>query len=195
MARTVSDAARNAATSATRGVGALFLLLAFALAQGCATNLAKPDGPPQPTSVKLSTFQTVTMKEVEIAPDFASAGANQKAARKINEVLVSNMRLVFPDLREASGEDVKTGLLIEPWIQEIKFIGGAARFWVGAMAGSSAVLMKVNFRDASTGELIGEPQFYRDASAYAGGWTMGSTDNKMLEDVAKDVVNYVSLNR
>jgi hypothetical protein len=195
MARTVNGTARNAAISTTRGVGALFLLLAFTLAQGCATNLTKPEGPPQPTSVKLSTFQTVTLKKVEIAPEFASAGANQKAAKKINEVLVNNMRLAFPDLREAGEEDVRTGLLIEPLIQEIKFIGGAARFWVGAMAGSSAVLMKASFRDASTGELIGEPQFYRAANVYTGGWSMGSTDNRMLEDVAKDIVNYATLNR
>ena len=195
MAETVSNTARNAAPSASGRIGALFVLLAFTLAQGCATKLTKPAVPPQPTTVKLSTFETVTMKKVEIAPEFASAGANQKAARKINEVLVYNMRMVFPNLREASGEDVQTGLLIEPLIQEIKFIGGAARFWVGAMAGSSAVLIKVSFRDASTGELIGEPQFYRAANAYTGGWSMGSTDNRMLEDIAKDIVNYATLNR
>jgi len=195
MARRVSETARKAATSTTRGVGALCLLLGFMLAQGCATNLTKPAGTPRPTTVRLSTFQTVTMKPVEIAPEFASAGANQKAAKRINEVLVDDMRMVFPNLREASGEDVRAGLLIEPLIQEIKFIGGAARFWVGAMAGSSAVLMKASFRDASTGEIIGEPQFYRDAGAYSGGYSMGATDNRMLEDIAKDIVNYAMLNR
>jgi hypothetical protein len=106
MAKTVSDTATNAASNTTRRTGALLLLLAFALAQGCATNLSKPDGSPQPTSVKLSTFKTVAMKKIEIAPDFASAGANQKAAKKINQVLVDNMRMVFPKLREIDGEDV-----------------------------------------------------------------------------------------
>ena len=195
MAETSSNAMTSAAGSTARGVGTLLLLLAFTLAQGCATNLSKPDGTPQPTPVRLSTFKTITMKKIEIAPDFASAGANQKAAKKINEVLVENMRMVFPNLRETDGEDVRSGLLIEPLIQEIKFIGGAARFWVGAMAGSSAVLMKVTFRDASTGEVLQAPQFYRSAGAYSGSWSMGVADNRMLEDVAKDVVNYAKLNQ
>jgi hypothetical protein len=195
MARTVSDAARNAATGAMRGAGPLFLLLALALTQGCATNLTKPEGPPQPTSVKLSTFPTVTMKKVEIAPDFASASTNQRAANKIETVLFRDMRLAFPDLREAGEEEVRTGLLIEPLIQEIKFIGGAARFWVGAMAGSSAVLMKATFRDASTGEIIGEPQFYRDAGAYKGAWSMSVSDNRMLEAIARDLFDYATANR
>jgi hypothetical protein len=195
MTKTVRDAAASAASSTTRGAGALFLVLAFTLAQGCATNLSKPDGPPQPTSVKLSTFKTVAMKKVAIAPDFASAGANQKAAKKIDKELALGMRTVFPDLRQIDGEDVQTGLLIEPLIQEIKFIGGAARFWVGAMAGSSAVLMKATFRDASTGKVIGEPQFYRNANAYTGGWSFGATDNLMLDGVAKDIVNYAKTNQ
>lgn len=195
MTRKVSDAARNAAARAMRGAGALFLLLAFALTWGCATNLTKPEGPPEPTSVKLSTFRTVTMKKVEIAPDFASASTNQRAAKKIETVLLRDMRMAFPDLREAGEEDVRAGLLIEPLIQEIKFIGGAARFWVGAMAGSSAVLMKATFRDASTGEIIGEPQFYRDASAFKGAWSMSTTDNRMLEAVARDIVDYAVANR
>jgi len=111
MAETSSNAMTSAASSTTRGVGTLLLLLAFAFAQGCATNLSKPDGTPQPTPVRLSTFKTITMKKIEIAPDFASAGANQKAAKKINQVLVDNMRMVFPNLQEIDGGGCADGSL------------------------------------------------------------------------------------
>jgi len=58
------------------------------------------------------------------------------------------------------------------------------------MAGSSAVLMQVTFRDGNTGEIIADPEFYRAANAYAGGWSMGATDNLMLDDITKDVAGY-----
>jgi len=76
-----------------------------------------------------------------------------------------------------------------------KFIGGAARFWAGAMAGSSAVLMQVTFRDGNTGQIIADNEFYRVANACYEGLTIGVPDNLMLEEIARDVASYCSLNR
>lgn len=134
------------------------------------------------------------MKPATISPAFASAEANQKAARKINENLFNEMRMVLPDLKDASGDPGAGTLVIEPVIEEIKFIGGFARFMVGAMAGSSAVLMKVTYTDAGTGKVIAEPEFYRAANAMAGGYSMGSSDNMMLTEIARDIANYTRLN-
>ena len=63
------------------------------------------------------------------------------------------------------------------------------------MAGSSAVLMQVRCRDSATGEVIADPEFYRVGNACSGGWSIGASDNKMLEDVAVDVVNYARFNQ
>ena len=181
--------------------GLLFTLLLLSLfMSGCATNLTKPTSAPSPAKIKLNEFAAVEMKAVTISEQFAEAEANQKAKRKIDEVLFTNMQMVFNNLQriemgsEFSSSGTRT-LQITPVIEEIKFIGGAARFWVGAMAGSSAVLMQVTLRDSSTGEIIANPEFYRDANAYAGGWSIGASDNKMLEDIALDVVNYCSMNK
>ena len=170
-----------------------FLLL---FTQGCATQLRKPAGPPQPAKVKLSNFQAVEMNHVTISPRFASAEPNQKALRRIDQELLSCMHLIFPNLNkvEETDSDIRT-LLIEPNIEEIKFIGGAARFWVGAMAGSSAVLMKVTYRDKATGEVIAEPEFYSRGDAWAGGYSVGATDNLMLDRIARDICNYTNSNR
>ena len=176
------------------------LLLISLFMSGCATNLTKPTSAPTPTKIKLSEFAAVEMKAVTISEKFAAAEANQKAGRKIDEVLFTNMRMVFNNLQRVEiGSDFSSSatktLQITPVIKEIKFISGGARFWVGAMAGSSAVLMEVTLRDSSTGEIIANPEFYRDANAYAGGWSIGASDNKMLEDIALDVVNYCSMNK
>ena len=178
----------------------LSLILAVFFMSGCATNLTKPTAAPSPTKVKLSEFTHVEMKDVGISQKFGTAAANQKAQKKIEEVLFQEMLMVFPNLKriDKGGDFASSGertLQITPFIKEIKFIGGGARFMVGAMAGSSAVLMQVTLRDSASGEVIAEPEFYRDANAYSGGWSMGATDNRMLEDIAKDIVQYCSLNK
>jgi len=171
-----------------------FFLLIFT--QGCATHLRKPAGPPQPAKVRFSNFQAVEMNHVTIGPEFASAKANQEALRKIDEFSFSCMHLIFPNLNEA--EETNSGtqtLLIEPNIEEIKFIGRTARFWVGSWAGSSAVLMKVTYRDKATGETIAEPEFYRQSNAWEGQNSMGATDNLILENVSRDICTYTKSNR
>ena len=173
----------------------ILFFFVLGLAQGCATNIRRASGPPQPPKVKFSSFDTVTLKHVEIAPAFASAGPNQKAAKKIDELLFMEMRKVFTDLRDNAETPAQRGLLIEPLIEEIKFIGGAARFWVGSMAGSSAVLMKVTYRDVATGQVIADPEFYQSASAFAGSFSIGAADNRMLSAIASEIASYTGLNR
>lgn len=179
-------------------VSALSLLVLLFLVSGCATHLSKPSAPVKPAEVRLGGYEHVFMKRVSISEKFAESGANQKALRKIDEVLYTNLQMVFPKMERFSvGKEKVSGsvLVIEPHIKEIKFISGGARFFAGALAGSSAVLMDAKFVDAKKNKVLADPEFYRSANAWAGGFTIGSTDNKMLEEIAKDVVNYANLNR
>ena len=182
-----------------KSVGLMTLVLSAALWTGCATNLSKPASAPQPTKVKLSTYSNAVLLPVTIAPAFSQSSANQKAGRKINELTINQMKMIFPNLVVAEGgapadAKEKKMLVIEPLIEEIKFIGGAARFWAGAMAGSSAVLMKVTYTDAATGEVIAAPQFYQQANAMGGGYSIGGTDNAMLSQIVQDVALYSKMN-
>lgn len=192
----------------------LTLCLLLFLSQGCATTIRAPKEYPKSPKVKFSEFSAIEYAHVTISPKYASSSSNKKAAKKIDEILLSCLRPSFPNLQEATQPAPGTGsntqniqeatqtapgassnartLLIEPLIEEIKFIGGAARFWVGAMAGSSAVLMKVTYRDKATGEVIAEPEFYQKGNAFGGGWSIGGTDNLMLENVARDICNYTN---
>lgn len=175
------------------------IILALFFVSGCATNLTKPSVAPTPTKVKLSNFTNFEMKTVGISEKFGGSSANQRAQKKIEEHLFNNMQMVFTNLKRIDeGGDFSTSskrtLQITPFIKEIKFISGGARFMVGAMAGSSAVLMQVTLTDSSNGEVIANPEFYRDASAFSGGF-YGSADNRMLERIAKDIVQYCQMNK
>jgi len=178
-------------------VSACLISGCFLLA-GCATTITKPTAAPQPCRERLGTFETVEFEHVSLAPACAGAGANQKAAKKIDELLIASMGNVFPGMKvvdKASGAAAGKTLVIRPVIKEIKFIGGAARFWVGAMAGSSAVLMQVDFINKGTEDILASTQFYRSANAWGGGMTMGGADNMMLSEIVQDVTTYSVSNR
>jgi hypothetical protein len=157
--------------------------------------MTRPKEAPVSPTVRLGEFENVEMKAVGIAPAFAKHSANKKALKKIDEVLFKNMASVFPNLKriELDGNFSSTGrrtLQITPYIKEIKFVGGSARFWVGSMAGSSAVLMQATLRDSSSGEIIADPEFFQRAMG-----AFGIADNKMLGYIADDIVKYCSDNR
>jgi hypothetical protein len=183
--------ARTALGMTTGLIGACILMA------GCATNISKPTALPQPTKERLGTFKVVEFEHVSVVPEF-KASANLKAARKIDELLIAGMMNVFPGMKvvdQSSGKAADKTLVIRPVIKEIKFIGGMARFWVGPMAGSSAVLMQVDYIDKGSGGVIGSTQFYRVANAWGGGQSMGGSDNMMLSELAQDVLNYTVSNR
>lgn len=167
--------------------------IAFISIQGCATNIARPSQAPRPAKEKFGNFENVILKDVSIAPAYASSGANKKAAKKINELLKQRMNVILPNIN--SGKKDGRTLVIDPQIKEIKFIGGAARFCVGALAGSSAVLMEVTYLDQETGTVLARPEFYSQAAAMAGNWSVGATDNLMLDRIVNRIGDYTSANR
>ena len=184
----------------SRGLGLVGVaVLAGLLGTGCATNIRKPAMAPAPTEVKLSTFKQYILKPVAIAPAFSASSANQKACRKIETELFAQLSMALPGLEKAEADGAaapkgKRVLVIEPVIEEIKFIGGFARFMVGGMAGSSAVLMKVTFLNSETGKVVAEPEFYRAANGMGGGYSIGATDNLMLDQIAQDIALYAKMN-
>lgn len=169
-----------------------------ALTSACATHITKPSAAPQPAAQRLATYQKVQIKDVALSPAFAESGANKKARNKIDQILTERLAMALPGAAKISAAETFPAtkgrtLQIEPVIKEIKFISGAVRFWVGAMAGSSAVLMQVTYRDAETGQVLAQPEFYRQANAFSG--PLGIADNRMLDEIAQDVVNYSVSNR
>lgn len=166
----------------------------------CATHISKPSSSPQASKVKFGKYKRVEVKEVAIAAEFSQSRANKRALKKINELLLDKMENTFPNMTvipagEEFSKSKRKVLQISPVVKEIKFISGGVRFWVGAMAGSSAVLTQTEYRDSSTKKVIANPEFYQSASAFHGAATFGGADNQMLEDIASDIAQYTSYNK
>ncbi len=126
---------------------------------------------------------------------YAGQAANEKAKAKIQEYLTSETGAIVAKWNEAAtGGTRGQSLLIRPRIEKIKFIGGAARFWVGALAGDSYVVIKVRFEEQPSGTLLAEPEFYQRAAAMSGAWTFGGQDNDMLHRIVALMDHYLELN-
>jgi hypothetical protein len=149
-----------------------------------------------PPSVALGTFDRIEVAPIAMPENYARQKANKKALTSLQKNLDERLARVLP---EWNGRDPKNDpprvLRVEPRVEKIKFIGGGARFFAGALAGKSAVLMRVRMTDAATGEEIADPEFYQHASAMSGAWSVGGADNAMLARETTLIVDYLTANQ
>jgi len=173
------------------------LLVVFSLLAACTTDYITPPASAfnPPPSTPLSAFENVELQAITIAEPYNAHEKNIAAADKIQENLVVNLTNLISVWNTDSGGAATTGTLVtEPVVTQIKFISASGRVMAGAMAGSSAVVMVVTFRQKETGTVIAAPEFYQRAQAMAGAYTFGVHDNMMLTRVAKLVSDYVQAN-
>lgn len=168
------------------------LLLPAALALlccACVTHIRPNVAANPPPAEPLSHFQHFMLAPIKVS---AEAERETAAVDKISLYMQQRVgrTLAGWENRNQSGRVLN----VEPYIVQLKFVGGGARFFAGALAGSSAVLMRVKFTDAQTGQVLANPEFYQRAAAYGGAWSIGGTDNGMLARIATVVQQYLDRN-
>ena len=174
---------------------ALAALLVLSLSS-CATTYVKPTAATNPAPAEaFSSFQHFEVQPITMGALYAGQSANEAALRKIQENFDERVGALVTmwNARAPVGTAGRT-LVIVPHIQDIKFISGGKRFWAGAMAGSSAVLLKIKFMDKATGTEVNSAEFYQRAAAMGGQFTMGGTDNGMLVRITQLASDYISKN-
>ena len=180
-----------------------FLLgLALAILQPAMVFAAEPVGyisarevtNPPPSTV-LSAFDSFQLSPIEMGPPYAGQPANEQAKTRLQGYVDERVPAIVSAWNsvEAKHSPPRT-LKIEPVIRHVKFVSGKARFWGGALAGGTAVLMTVKLSDAATGEVIAEPEFYQHANAFGAAYSMGGTDKAMLGRTAELMANYLKAN-
>jgi len=132
-----------------------------------------------------STYGRIDIKPVAYAPGYkGNPAALGKIAANLDKDLAPS--LAQWNSRPANGRT----LTVEPIVEEMSFKSTTKRVFLGPLAGSSGVLMRVTFRD-NTGKVIATPEFFQRANAMSGGFTLGVQDNLMLTRVAKLASTYV----
>ena len=153
-----------------------------------------------PSRVKFGEFKRVEIKPTTLAEKHANHKGNQESAAKIDSMLQQQLRMVFTEVvalpkgEEFSKPSART-LQITPHIKDIRLITTGTRIWLGVMAGGSDLLMQVTYRDSATGEVIADPELAAGNNAWAGGWSMGATDNLIRDNVVREIMGYTVANK
>lgn len=149
-----------------------------------------------PPAEALAAFDRYELKPATLSDTYARHKANQEALASFQRNLDERVGawVAERNAAPATHTSVRT-LVIEPRIEKIRFISGGARFWAGAFAGSSRILVKMKLTDQATGQVIAEPEFYQHAKGMAGAWTFGAADNSMLVRSASLALDYLKDNQ
>lgn len=148
-----------------------------------------------PPKVALESFDRFEISPITMAAPYAGQPPNEQAKERLQANLDERAPPVLAEwnAKPEKNQPART-LKIEPTIRHVKFISGKARFWAGAFAGGTAVLMTVKLSDAASGEVIAEPEFYQHANAMGAAWSFGATDKNMLIRVTDLITNYLKSN-
>ena len=144
-----------------------------------------------PPAESFNNFQAFEISPSELPEQQRGQDRAIKVAQKIDAALEKRIGTQIKDWTRGAPTRI---LLIEPRILNIKAVGGATRFFAGAMAGDSRVTMRVKFTDKASGKVVAEPEFYQHAKAVAGAWSFGGTDNAMLNRIGSLIGTYIEAN-
>lgn len=94
--------------------------------------------------------------------------------------------------KERDGVKYNNALLVKGSVVNMRIVSGAARFWVGAMAGSSDMSVKLTFTDAVTGKVVREKLLSSANNPWGGAWTFGSSDRSLPADMGRIIGEYIA---
>ena len=147
-----------------------------------------------PLSVALNTYQRFELAPIAMGAPWAGQKANEEARRHLQENLDERANAVIAEWNAKPAGTAPRTLKIVPEIVYVRFITGGKRFFGGAFAGGSGVLLKVTFTDAATGEAIATPQFHQHANAFSATYTFGAMDKHMMIRTSAMVAEYLRSN-
>ncbi len=163
------------------------LLVAAMAIQGCATNIKASAAVNPPPAEAFASYGRIEVRPVV----FRNGAGNAAAMLKIEQNIKHDLAASLAEWNKKPNND--RTLIIEPVVEEMSFKSGAKRVFLGPLAGSSGVLLRLNIRD-NMGRQVASPEFFQRANAMAAGWTFGVHDNLMLTRVANLSTNYVKNN-
>jgi hypothetical protein len=146
-----------------------------------------------PPAEAFAAFSRFELKPVVLAREYGVHAANQGAAAKIQEYFNERVKPLVESWNARGQADGRT-LLIEPVIEQIRFVRTGARLFAGPFAGDSGVVMKVKYTDRDSGQIVAHPEFYQHASATSASMTYGGQDQAMLARIVTLVADYSARN-
>lgn len=161
-------------------------IVVLAMTQGCATHVKATSAQNPPPKEVFAGFGRIELKPTTFKPGL---DGNVQALGRLEANIKLNLAKSLPEWN--SRPDNGRTLIIEPIVEDMQFKSTGSRIFLGPLAGSSGILLRMKFTDAKTGELVAHPQFFQRADAMSGGFALGILDATMLTRVASMASSYV----
>ncbi len=169
------------------------LSLAILVLAASTAAIAEPQNPPPANA--LAGYDSYELAPIAKGPPYAGDEGKEKAKAKIQQHMLAESSPIIEQWNKAAAGGTRgQTLLIEPRIEKLKVVSGGARFWAGAFAGDSYVVMKFRIVEQPSGKLLAEPEFYQRAAAMSGAWTFGGQDKDMLSRIVALANHYLETN-
>jgi len=114
-------------------------------------------------------------------------------AKDLEGRLRAKIQPLLDQWNETSGRSEPT-LAVEPVLISLRVVSGGARFWAGGFAGESTVDMNLKLIDKGSGTVIAQPRVAKSSGAMTGGWSMGKSDQNLLDYIAAISYEYLARN-
>ena len=125
----------------------------------------------------------------KVETDYPGAvGECEKSA--VSELQSKNVFRKVDRVEEGARYDQQT-LLVQPKLLTLRIVSGAARFWGGAFAGKSDMIVEIKITDAASGKVVHEKVLSTANNPFAATWTWGSSDRSLPGDMGKIISEYI----
>ncbi len=155
----------------------VLVLLIFVL-NACAhrTPVAKIDIEQVKATLK---YKNIVFREFKAALDVKYPDAAlSECMRSTTEYL--QKKGVFKTVEKDSGKAYDEPVMyVDVFLTNLRIVSGAARIWVGAMAGRSHMIIKAKLTDASNGSVIAEQELIGMPGAYGAAFSGGQSDQAL----------------
>jgi hypothetical protein len=172
-----------------KSMAVLFVLF---LLVSCVGTQNQPDQAAVPSVKKLEKqYDTLLFSpftaNAEIATDYP------QAAKELQHSMMTTLQMEkqfkkIDIVTNNQSADGKT-LIIKANITDMRIVNGAARFWGGAMAGSSGIELNLQLIDSATQKVIRDEKMSSWNNAFGAAWS--GSDNTLLDDMGKIVAKNI----
>ncbi len=143
--------------------------------------------------VGIGQYKNITVGNFEIPAEYQQD--YPEAIRQFRVALISDLngKNLFDKVTDgAEGKASKNTVQVSGKVLSMRIASTSARFWGGAMAGSSYIEVYLKLTDASTGKTVHEKVIATSNNAFGASWNMGSSDQSIPTDMAKIISEYLS---
>jgi hypothetical protein len=176
---------------------AIIIAICMALA-GCATNpetlasVSKTEAARLvPPTQRLSTFASYELKPMVLSEAVTAEEGKVKEAAVLENALKARIQPLLDQWTASAGSGRSGTLVIEPRLASLKIVSGGARFWAGAFAGESTVDLDLLLIDQASGQVLAKPRVARSADAMTGAWSIGQSDDNLLDYITGIAYQYL----